>query len=358
MTLLGDGIWGWIQAVASTADQLFIVSPFFSINSQLKSLLKSVPRLQLVVGDEFSTNNPRDLEALAALSSTDVRCIYAEPDGTKRLHAKVFYATDARGRRQALIGSANFTVSGLSRNIEHAVAFDSDCETDAPVLDQIKRWIDKLRASASDIDWERAKEQYEKSPNPSFPIRDFDSYLRSRARNYWVLKTTEGSHGISRWDEFVNERVISVGWNDIVEIVRREVGIQPREYLRETLTAAAETWAAGEKDCGDPTHAAKILHWFCQEVSQGDRVIVCRGYAANREAAVRLYGLAIVDGDPFYDSDSNWWRLKRSAVIRRIETDVDKDVFVNAIERKSLLQTMHWIDKSEYEEFSRRIQDL
>ena len=350
-------IWSWVTTAASRAKKFVIVSPFFSMDSEMKILLESVRDLQVVLGDEFSSNNPRPLEELSKMDSADIRCVYTA-EYNKRLHAKVFYAVESCGRRQALIGSANFTISGLKRNEEQAVSFDSACETDRLILDQIEHWIGELQESASAIDWERAKREYEKSPNRRIPTDDFEFYLPGRARNWWVLKATEGSHGTLRWDEFVEERVISVGWNDIVGIMGDEEGAQPNEYSRESLNAAAELWAEGEANPGDPRHAAKILFWFSQDMSIGDRVIICRGYAASQIAAVCLYGLAIVDGDVFDDSDSEWWRLKRSAVFRRMDIDIPKEVFVNALRSESLLQTMHRITKDEYEEFSRRIQEF
>lgn len=357
MNLQGDMICSWVTTAARRAKRFVIVSPFFSMDSEMKGLLESVRDLQVVLGDEFSSNNPRPIEELSKLSSTDIRCVYTAAYG-QRLHAKVFYAIDSRGRRQALVGSANFTVSGLSKNKEQAVSFDSDCEADGVILDQIEHWIDELQEYASVIDWERAKRDYEKSPNRSFAADDFDSYLRDRARKWWVLKATEGSGGTLRWDEFVEERVISVGWNDIVGIASDEEGTQPKAYSRGTLNAAAQLWAKREGDPGDTNHAAKTLFWFCRDMTIGDRVIICRGYPANQRVAVRLYGLAIVDGDVFDDSHSEWWRLKRSAVIRRMDIDISKDVFVNALRSESLLQTMHRITKDGYGAFSRRIQEF
>ncbi|MDE0363026.1 MAG: phospholipase D family protein [Rhodospirillaceae bacterium] len=346
-----------MESVTGMAEEFVIVSPFFSIDTHTGNLLNPVRRLEILVGDEFSTNNPRPLKALSERAGRDVKCLYAEQFG-RRLHAKVFLATGPSGRRRALVGSANFTVSGLTSNEEQAVSFDSDCEADRPILDEIRQWIDDLQDAATDIDWNRANLEFEHSPNPSFPARDFDTYLRNQALNFWVLKTTEGAEGISRWDEFVEERVISVGWTDIVEIMRDDFGLEPDAYTRPDLNAAAVQWVEHEGGGGSPMHAAKTLDWFCNRFSRGDRIILCRGYADAQQADVHLYGLAVVDGDAYDDTASRWWRLKRRAVFRRMETDIPKQVFVDTLGRASLLQTVHHISEEEYERFWRRCREF
>ena len=350
MKLESRNIHGWLESVSGTAEKFVIVSPFFSIDTQIGNLLDPIQRLRILVGDEFSTNNPRPLRSLADRAGCDVRCIYTAQFG-RRLHAKVFYATDPCGRRRALVGSANFTVSGLTGNEEQALSLDSECEADRPALDEIRHWIHELQASATEVDWDRAKREYENSPNPRFPTHDFDTYLRDQALNFWVLKTTEGADGISRWDEFLEERVISVGWTDIVRIMSDDFGLEPGEYTQANLNAGADQWVEDEDGGGDPIHAAKTLHWFCNRFSRGDRIILCRGYAATQEADVRLYGLGIVDGDVYDDTASPWWRLKRQAVLRLMDVRIPRQVFADTLGRASLLQTIHRISEEEYERF-------
>ena len=270
----------------------------------------------------------------------------------------MFFAVEKSGRCQALVGSANFAVSGLTRNEEQAVSLDSDCESDRPILVQVENWIDELNKWASKIDWERAKREYEEAPNPGVSGEDFDAYRRDEARNYWVLKTTEGSKGRSRWPEFVREQVVSIGWNDIVEFMADEYSTEPNEYAIEVLNAAAGAWAEDLEDPGDPAHAARMLHCFAREFSKGDRIILCRGYGPNQRADICLYGLAVVDGEVFDDRSRDWWWLKRRAVFRREDREIPKDVFVDALGKGSLLKTIHRISEDAYEEFCRQIQGI
>ena len=105
-------------------------------------------------------------------------------------------------------------------------------------------------------------------------------------------------------------------------------------------------------------HAAMMLHWFSRKFSIGDRIILCRGYAGSQSVDVRLYGLAVVDGEVVDDRTRDWWRLKRRAVLRREDRNIPKDVFVNALGKRSLLKTIHRISEDQYEEFCRRIQGI
>ena len=357
MKLQGNTIYSWVENTASQATKFVIVSPFFTINTEITNLLNSVPHLQVIVGDEFSRNNPHPLKMLSERASCDVKCIYTASLG-RRLHAKVFYS-ETSGRRQAMVGSANFTVSGLRLNKEQAISFDSLCETDRPILDEIELWIDELQQSATEIDWDRATRQYEQALDPYNRADDFDAYLRNLAQNFWVLKTTEGSDGISRWSNFVEEDVISIGWNEIVRIISDEEGLDPNEYTRENLYAAAVRWVEEENGfVGDPNHAARMLDWFSSEFSIGDRIIVCRGYASKQRADVHLYGLAIVIGDAVDDPTSDWWRLKRRAVLEPMRIDLPMEAFVSTLGKKSLLHTVHQISEQAYQRFLRRIREF
>ena len=236
------------------------------MDGQIRALLESIPDLRILIGDEFSTNNPIGLRELS--DSSDIRCIYRQGH-KKRLHAKVFLAVEKSGRRQALVGSANFTVSGLTLNTEQAVSLDSDCEFDRPIIDQLEHWVEEVDKHAGEIDWGQALREYAKGPNPGLSGDDFFSYRRDQARNHWVLKTTEGRDGPSRWQDFTRERVIAIGWSEIVEIVADEYLMEPNEYTLEALNSAASAWATPFRDRGDPRHAARMLYWFSREFSIG-----------------------------------------------------------------------------------------
>ena len=345
----------WVKTVAKQSVQFTIITPFFSIDRDMERLLTTIPMLQLFVGDEFSRNNPRPLRRLSRVVSHDIRCIYKTHLG-RRLHAKVFYSVNETGRRQAMIGSANFTVSGLSKNEEQSVSLDSIHEHDCPILDQIQYWIDDMQRAAEKIDWKKAISEFENSPNPKHSNVDFDSYPQDQTTNYWVLKTTEGSEGMSRWNDFVREGVISIGWTDFVTFIEDEYAIRPEEYTIPSLQPAANRWVNSGDSEVSMNHAVKMLCLFCREFSRGDRIILCRGYAQRQTADVYLYGLAIVDGEVINDLDSPWWRLKRSALLLRKEIDVPKQVCTDTLEKQSLRHTIHQISREQFDAFYTQIE--
>ena len=84
MNLQGNNIYRWLESVTEMAEEFVIVSPFFSIDTESGNLLKHIPRLSILVGDEFSTNNPRPLKNLSDRAGCDVNCIYTEKFGRRR----------------------------------------------------------------------------------------------------------------------------------------------------------------------------------------------------------------------------------------------------------------------------------
>ena len=356
MNLQGDKIGHWVRTATEKADKFIIVSPFFSVNTEIRNWLKGIPDLQILIGDEFSINNPNTLKELSEFNSTDIRCIYRD-QFKKRLHAKIFYATDASGRCQALVGSANFTVNGLMKNKEQAVSFDSKNEMDKPLLDRILQWIVELQKSALCVDWERAEAEYQRSFELNRRVSYFDAI--PEARNYWILKTTAGSQGKCFWDRFVQEGKIAIGWEGIIADMNKK-GFKPNQYSLDSLESSTRDCYEAENvgNRRSEKHAAKTILQFSKEFSKNDRVIICKGYKSKQYKDVRLHGLAIVNKRACDDSSSNWWRLKCSANIERMDIDIPKEVFSNTLKKDSLLKTIHKISKEDYERFMFRIREF
>lgn len=94
-------------------------------------------------------------EAAAAESSLDLRFIDA-PAGGGIFHAKLAGVVDAAGEwRSALVGSANLTNAGRSRNVELGVAIHGE----PSALDELRTWFDRqfeAALPAAEIDWDAA----------------------------------------------------------------------------------------------------------------------------------------------------------------------------------------------------------
>ena len=50
MNLQGNNIYGWLKSVAVMAEKLVIVSPFFTVNSEISNLVDPIPRLKILIG--------------------------------------------------------------------------------------------------------------------------------------------------------------------------------------------------------------------------------------------------------------------------------------------------------------------
>ncbi len=87
-------------------------------------------------------------------------------------------------------------------------------------------------------------------------------------------------------------------------------------------------------------------------------VIVCNGYPPNQRRDVHLNGLAIVNGRAYDDFESKWWHLKRAAVLKNMEIDIPKEVFVSTLGMGSLLKTIHPISEQQFEKFRIRCQQF
>ena len=103
------------------ATKVQIASAFFCPNDRLLSALRAVPRVELIVSEEFTINDPYKLERL---KKADVRSIPPDhPDG--KLHAKVFIVTLRDDSQWVLLGSANLTQPGLFANQEACIDLNS-----------------------------------------------------------------------------------------------------------------------------------------------------------------------------------------------------------------------------------------
>src|ERR1700723_2629105 len=83
-----------------------IAVAYFNPDQEMLAVLAGVPRLKLVVSDDFQFNNPYKLEILARHGT--VRFVPSEMDAGK-LHAKVFVVHRKSGTRWVMVGSANLT---------------------------------------------------------------------------------------------------------------------------------------------------------------------------------------------------------------------------------------------------------
>ena len=171
----------------------------------------------------------------------------------------------------------------------------------------------------------------------------------------WALKTREDSAGrrefIEHWDQFVKENVVAIGW--------KFPGISLKTATKNDIINALIIQGLTKKR--ELTAAANTIVKFRDEVRIGDKILLCRGYAANYPQEVRLYGTAKITGDLYQDFHSSWW-YKRSATIREVfgpgGIEVPRKELASILRKGSLLLTLQEIDCRAFDAIIKRFSHL
>ena len=177
-------------------------------------------------------------------------------------------------------------------------------------------------------------------------------------RRYWVIKTRDDgdidtSTGEPRehWQNFVHEGVVALGWRLSEQIRRRNTNLENitfAELKDDLLETSCDTIAQAIQA------APKILK-FIREMSVGDGILLCRGYAANMQTDVHIYGFAKVKGRAWYDSNTSWWPLKRGADIWPRAAEIPKPQFAEMLDKGSLLHAIHEVSEEGFRRVCRRL---
>lgn len=331
MQFVSDGIGDLVLAQLADASEARLAVAFFNPDDRMLGALAALPKLTLVISEEFTVNNPYKLEKLA---SATLRSVPPDAAGGK-LHAKVLIVKRRDGTLWVLLGSANLTRSGMFANQEACVTMNSGNSADARQVREIMEWFDALVSTAQAPDLELAKLVFD--ARSRYRLMPRLQGKESEAEGYWALKTTSGSTGKSHWQSFLAESVIAVGW--------RELQVDPSKVsdaqLRSAITATYPEEAAAI--------AATTIRRFVQ-LREGDIVLLCRGYAPVQERDVHIHGVARVTGPFRDDQHSTWdWHFKHDAVIQVIDMDVPKETVARALGKQSLMKTIHVLDKVGFE---------
>lgn len=148
-----DTLYTWLDQVLPDATYFgcqtgyFAYDGIFPLEPHFVNLLNRPGALRLVVGANKSSLREVDLEDVLDLfdkaPSNHAKSLFVAAADDVLMHPKTFYVEKADGSKHALIGSANLTHSGLSRNIEAALAVDSMNDPAAPFQDiraAIEKW--------------------------------------------------------------------------------------------------------------------------------------------------------------------------------------------------------------------------
>ncbi|WP_426503085.1 DnaB-like helicase C-terminal domain-containing protein [Dactylosporangium sp. McL0621] len=150
----------WLQTHLADAVELRAFVGFFDraggglVEQELAAVLNRGGRVDVVV-NRNQDGLPRYPDAVWLLNLLaphgDRASMRLVVDGAE-LNSKVYLARDADGVRHALVGSANFTAAGLTRNFESCLALDPD---DAALLDAVEAatdaWLKHPAAALVDL---------------------------------------------------------------------------------------------------------------------------------------------------------------------------------------------------------------
>ena len=338
MKFLTDDIGEVVIRELSKAVETRVAVAFFSPDDRLLSALNAVPKLTVIVSEEFTVNNPYLLERL---SKAKLRSVPPDSDNGK-LHAKVLIAKRANGSFWCLVGSANLTWPGLFSNQEACVVFESRDSGDAESVAEIRSWFDSLIESSRTPDLEQANLVFD--ARSRYRLERRSAERKTTGEGYWALKTTSGATGEPHWENFLAESVVAIGWS--------EIGVDPSKLsdveLRAAINKAYEGW--------ESRAASKIKKFV--EMKVGDIVLLCRGYAPVQEKPVHIHGLARVTGPFRYDKKSKWWKYKHDAVIQAVDVNLPKALVASALGRDSLRQTIHDLEKAEFDGLARELRKV
>jgi HKD family nuclease len=319
----------------ATASQADVAVAYFCPEPATLAALQAVPRLRLLVSNNFQINNPDSLEALHQ-NGKWVRAISPEEHGGN-LHAKVYLITRKDGSLWALVGSANLTRSGLISNQEACILLDSKDQADAVQLRAVRRWINDLRArNLPEIDFELAKSVYQTQN-----WQHNRSSVATVDTRHWALKPGERGEF---WQNWLAENVVSIGWR----------GLPDTSHMNRLEAVASYRAALPSESEGQAKRNVPQILSFTQSMQTGQLVLVCGRYdavgAIDRD--VYIYGVARtieVNGQCYYfDVQSTWHQCKRHARIQRVEQSLPRSYFAQALQRGSFVPTIMQLDQQRF----------
>lgn len=314
------------------AIEVQLAMAYFSPDEKILAALSNVPKLTLVISEEFTINDPYKLEKLPV--TANVRLI---PPSCRegKLHAKVVIIKRRDGSQWVLVGSANMTWQGFFSNQEACVALESNRKEDVKAIETILDWFNTLFSTSRPVNLEDAKKVFD--TRLLYRLERRVTIPQTEESNYWALKTTSGSTGKDHWQDFLAESVIAIGW--------AKIKVDPSNVsdtqLRKAIASAYPKRGQRATD--------KIKKFVNLKV--GDIALICRGYAPNANAPVHIYGFARIIGSFRDDRRSHWdWRFKHDVVFQVVDLYLSKREVAKALGKDSLMETIHKLDRARFEE--------
>ena len=342
MRFLSDGIGELVLTKLGKAIEVYLAVAFFNPSQRMLGAIAAIPKLKLIVSEEFTITNPYKLEKL---KTDDLRSIPSDHyDG--RFHAKVLIVKLCNGSYWTLLGSANLTRQGMFSNQEACLALESGNRADEVIGRQIRDWFDIIfrKGRAPDLDQAKlifdSRSEFQLVPrSPKGPPVN---------AGYWAIKTTSGSTGESHWPMFKAEHAVAIGWS--------ELPLDPSKASVEELRAAMRKTYPDYSERQVEIDSASIRKFV--GLKERDIALICRGYTSKQEKDVHIHGVARITG-PFRaePQKERKWRFKHDAVIQTIDIDLPRDAVASALHKQSLMQTIHSLDKDRFDCLTKELKE-
>ncbi len=138
MKFLDHNIGDLVMKELGKACEASVAVAFFNPDDRMMDALAKLPKLKLIVSEEFTVNNPYKLEKL----KLDMLRSIAPDDVHGKLHAKILILKRRDGSYWTLIGSANLTHQRMFSNQEACMVLESSNLSDDACALEIRRWFD------------------------------------------------------------------------------------------------------------------------------------------------------------------------------------------------------------------------
>ena len=330
-----------IHEKLQAASSVTIAVAYFRPYDKTLDILKRIPRLRIIVSNEFDRSDPYKLEE----ASKESRCIPVFPN---RLHAKVLYGENRGGNSFAFVGSANLTPGGLSNNQEACVMLDSEEGDNNGALKCISEWLERLYEEGERVDFKEAKRIFDSASHTPFGR---GKKFTIEVNHHWTIKTRNGreKEADDYWNKFRAEEVIALGWGG-------ELKIDPQKVTRDGLRKRIES------QCGYPSNkAGRISNEIMQFAGLGDGlkandiVWIIGSFAPNQVKPVHIYGVARVTGKLQCDWKSEWWNFKRKAKIFPVERPLDVEQAIKCFDKEAMVETLYSVPTSSFKSLCREL---
>ena len=331
-----------LKAIGEGDSVTVAVAYFWSVPKVLKAL-EHVKTVRVVVSSEWERNDVPALLRLHRRRIAEVRAIPHTSSG--RLHAKLTVTARRGSPRMAILGSANMSEPGLTKNREVCVAI-----RDRSALQKLWKLANGWFEEAGPVDWDAAMDSYRNrdrswsrraSSGPEdIPVTSDEPALASP--RLWVMKVWSPGYDWDLWQEGIiqRERALILGW----------ALATPEKLLRALRKDRWPKWA-GPKVRG-------MIRRFWTTMNPEDRVLVTHGWMSDH-ADVKVQAWAEVLGPaeevPLKEvGPGRGWRYRREARFVPIDRKMSGRDLRRITGLKACTQTLH-LTNVPWKEAARRL---